>query len=155
MSIEAIAVQRGAGKTVSLRGTGVEYKTEGARPTGGPTFLEFNAAPGFSTGDHVHSRVEEIWYVVEGAVTIRAGDRMLESGPGDFVLVPPGVAHGVSNPGDKPAKLILVISPAGVHDSYFEELGDLLAKPGPPNPEAVAELRRRYDTEQLTTITAS
>jgi len=153
VSVEAIVIQAGEGKALSLRGTQVAYKAEGERPGGGPTFLEFTAAPGFNTGDHVHSRIEEIFYVVEGEFQIRAGDRMLRAGPGDFVLVPPGVPHGFG-PADGPAKMVLLISPAGVHERYFEELAELLAKPGPPDIQAIGELRKRYDTEQVSPLTA-
>ena len=52
MSAEAVIIQAGQGKALSLRGTQVAYKAEGQRPAGGPTFLEFTAAPGFNTGDH-------------------------------------------------------------------------------------------------------
>ena len=44
------------------------------------------------------------------------------------------------------------MSPAG-HDRYFDELADILAADGPPNPEAIAELRQRYDTRQIETLT--
>ena len=153
MSVEAIIIQAGDGKALSLRGTQVAYKAEGERPGGGPTFLEFTAAPGFSTGDHVHSRIEEIFYVVEGEFQIRAGDRTLRAKPGDFVLVPPGVPHGFGNPDGASAKMVLLISPAGVHEQYFEELAALLAKPGAPDIQAIAELRQRYDTQQVSPLT--
>jgi quercetin dioxygenase-like cupin family protein len=155
MSVEAIVIQagEGEGKALSLRGTQVAYKAEGERPAGGPTVLEFTAVAGFSTGDHVHSRIEELFYVVEGEFTIRAGDRTLRAGPGDFVLVPPGVPHGFGNPEGGPAKMLLVISPAGVHERYFEELAELLAKPGAPDVQAIGELRQRYDTEQVSPLT--
>jgi quercetin dioxygenase-like cupin family protein len=153
MSVEAIVIQAGEGKALSLRGTNVAYKAEGERPGGGPTFLEFTAAPGFSTGDHVHSRIEEIFYVVEGEFQIRAGDRTLRAKAGDFVLVPPGVPHGFGNPEGGPAKMVLLISPAGVHERYFEELAELLAKPGAPDIQAIGELRLRYDTQQVSPLT--
>jgi mannose-6-phosphate isomerase-like protein (cupin superfamily) len=142
----------GQGKALSLRGTQVAYKAEGQRPAGGPTFLEFTAAPGFNTGDHIHRQIEEIFYVVEGEFQIRAGDRSLRAKPGDFVLVPPGVPHGFANPVGGPAKMVLLISPAGVHERYFEELAAILAKPGPPDVQAIAALRKRYDTEQVSPL---
>jgi pimeloyl-ACP methyl ester carboxylesterase len=40
------------------------------------------------------------------------------------------------------------------HDRYFEELAAILAVEGPPDPQAIAELRRRYDTEQIDTLVA-
>ena len=154
MSVEAIVIQSGGGKTLSLRGTEIAYKAEGERPGGGPTFFEFIAAPGFSTGDHIHSKIEEIFYVVDGEFQIRAGDRSITAHSGDFVLVPPGVPHGFGNPSDGPAKMVLLISPAAVHERYFEELAEILATPGAPDIQAISELRRRYDTEQVSPLTA-
>ena len=87
------------------------------------------------------------------AIVIRAGDRMLRAGPGDFVLIPPGVPHSFG-PADGPAKMVLLISPAGVHERYFEQLAELLARPGPPDVQAIGELRKRYDTEQVSPLTA-
>jgi quercetin dioxygenase-like cupin family protein len=152
MSIEAIVIQAGRGKSLSMRGSQTTYKAEGERPSGGPTVLEFVAAPGFNTGEHVHRRIEEIFYVVEGEFHVRAGDQMVRANPGDFILIPPGVPHGYANPSGNPAKMLVTISPAGVHDLYFEELAELLAKPGPPDLQAIAELRQRYDTEQVSPI---
>ncbi len=154
MSVEAIVLQSGEGTTLSLRGTQVAYKAAGERLGGGPTFLEFTAVPGFSTGDHVHSKIEEIFYVVEGEFQIRAGDRLLTAHAGDFVLVPPGVPHGFGNSSGSPAKMVLLISPAAVHERYFEELAEILAKPGAPDIQAISELRQRYDTEQVSPLTA-
>jgi quercetin dioxygenase-like cupin family protein len=153
MTVEALVLQAGEGKTVSLRGTGVAYKAAGVRPAGGPTVLEFAVAPGFNTGDHVHSTIEEIFYVVTGNVQIRVGERMLRGQPGDFVLVPPGVAHGFASLGDGPATMLLLISPAGVHEGYFEELAEILAKPGAPDVQAIGALRQRYDTTQVSPLT--
>lgn len=153
MTVEAMILQPGEGKTISLRGTGVAYKAAGERPGGGPTVLEFAVAPGFDTGDHVHSQIEELFYVVEGAVRIRVGERLLRAQPGDFVLVPPGVAHGFGSLGDGPAKVLLIISPAGVHERYFDELAEILAHPGPPDVQAIGALRQRYDTQQVSPLT--
>ncbi len=139
----------GEGRTLSLRGTQVAYKAAGQRTAGGPTVLEFAAAPGFTTGAHVHRAIEELFYVVAGEFELRVGDRTFRAGPGTFAAVPPGVAHGFGNPGTAPARLVLTVSPAGVHERYFEELAEILAQDGPPDAAAIADLRRRYDTEQL------
>ncbi len=154
MSFDSIVLHGGEGRVLSLRGTEVAFKAEGERPGGGPSVLEFSPAPGFTTGDHVHSRIEEIFYVVEGEVRIRVGGRLLNARPGDFVLVPPGVAHGFGNQSGAPARMLLLISPAGVHEGYFDELAVILVKPGPPDARVIAELRTRYDTEQLSTLGA-
>jgi hypothetical protein len=45
----------------------------------------------------------------------------------------------------------MTMSPPG-HDRYFDELADILATPGPPDSEAIASLRQRYDTHQIETL---
>jgi len=155
MAMEHLYLPPGEGERVSLRGTEVVFKASGERAGGGPTVLEFIMAPGFSTGDHVHRRIEEIFCVLDGEFDIRAGDRSSRVGPGGVVRVPPGMVHGFGNPGNAPATLLLLISPAGVHEGYFRELASVLAEPGPPDTAAIAALRKRYDTEQVSALTAS
>jgi quercetin dioxygenase-like cupin family protein len=154
MSIEELYLAPGDGETAALRGTEVVFKAIGEREGGGPTVIEFVAAPGFSTGDHVHSKIEEIFYVVDGEFNLRCADWTGRVGPGGFLRVPPGSAHGFGNPGGAPATLLLIISPAGVHEEYFRELAVILANPGPPDTAAIADLRRRYDTVQVSPLTA-
>jgi quercetin dioxygenase-like cupin family protein len=52
--------------------------------------FEFSVAPGFDTGAHYHTKIEEIFYVLEGELTLRAGDRVVQGGAGTFVFVPIG-----------------------------------------------------------------
>lgn len=154
MSIEQLFLPPGEGEVVSLRGTEVVFKATGEREGVGPTVIEFITAPGFSTGDHVHSGIEEIFYVIDGEFNLRCGEWSDRVGPGSFVRVPPGAAHSFGNSGGAPASLLLIISPAGVHEDYFRELAAILAKPGPPDATAIGDLRRRYDTVQVSPLTA-
>jgi hypothetical protein len=48
--------------------------------------------------------------------------------------------------------MLLITAPPG-HEKYFDELRDLIAKGGKPDPDALAKLRAKYDTVQLTTLT--
>jgi hypothetical protein len=45
----------------------------------------------------------------------------------------------------------MTVSPPG-HERYFEELARRAAQ-GAPDPKALADLRDRYDTDQLSTLT--
>lgn len=155
MSTEELYLPPGEGETASLRATEVSFKATGKREAGGPTVIEVIAAPGFSTGDHVHSAIEELFYTVDGEFTIRAGGWSGRVGPGSFVRVPPSTAHGFGNFGSAPATLLLIISPAGVHEEYFRDLAAILVKPGPPDATEIAALRKRYDTVQVSPLTAS
>ena len=86
-------------------------------------------------------------------MTLRVGDRVVQGGPGTFMFVPMGAAHSFGNPGSKPARMLLITAPPG-HEHYFEDLSALLAQGVPPDPEAIAALRRKYDTVQVETLTS-
>jgi hypothetical protein len=55
-------------------------------------------------------------------------------------------------PARRPAGCYWITAPPG-HEKYFDELRDLIAKGGKPDPDALAKLRAKYDTVQLATLT--
>jgi len=107
----------------------------------------------FSTGRHVHRVQEETFYVVEGTCEWQIGDELIEAIPGTFVFIPPGVPHNIANATDKTARVIMTVSPPG-HEHYFEELAEMVSRSGAPQVQAIGELRRRYDTEQISALQA-
>ena len=97
----------------------------------------------------VHPRVhEETFYLMEGECEWQVGGQLVRARPGTFVFVPPGVPHNIANASDKPARMLLTVSPPGF-EHFFEELEKLVAHASPPDPDAIAELTSRYDSEQL------
>ena len=152
MSLQAMIYQPGAGQILSLRGTQVRVLCTAADSVGASTF-EFLAAPGFDTGAHVHSKIEEQFYVIDGEMELRAGDHTIVGRPGTFVTVPAGIAHAFANRGDTPARMLLVCTPPG-HERYFAELAEILTGDGAPDPAAIAALRARYDTTQVSPLSA-
>jgi mannose-6-phosphate isomerase-like protein (cupin superfamily) len=108
----------------------------------------------FDTGLHLHNKLEETFYVLEGEFELRAGDQACRALPGTLMFVPPGVPHAFSNPTEAPARLLLLMSPPG-HDRYFAALAAILARSGPPDTDAIAALRSMYDTEQLSSLLTS
>jgi mannose-6-phosphate isomerase-like protein (cupin superfamily) len=146
-------LEAGQGRSVWLRGTQVEFKVESDRAAGA-SLTEWEAVPGFDTGLHVHERLEETWYVLDGELEFRVGDETFTAAAGATVFVPPRVPHAFANRSASAARFLLTTSPSG-HDRYFEELAAILSVEGPPDPQAIAELRRRYDTEQIETLVAS
>jgi quercetin dioxygenase-like cupin family protein len=69
-----------------------------AEDTGGSFYLgEVLIQPGFAGPPaHVHERLHDMFYVLEGALTLRLGDETLELVPGSFACVPPGTVHTFS-----------------------------------------------------------
>src|SRR4051794_37966907 len=68
-----------------------------------------NLPPGTDpTTGHSHSTIEEIYLVIEGQVRIKLGDDVVELGPRDAVLIPPGTARQLRNDSDAEAAVVLV-----------------------------------------------
>jgi quercetin dioxygenase-like cupin family protein len=63
--------------------------------------------PGHGPRLHRHP-YDETWVVVEGNLTFQAGDERLRAGPGDLVIVPPGVPHKFTNDGPGGSKLVCI-----------------------------------------------
>ena len=75
---------------------------------------ENHVGPATSSGDHHHGEAETGIYVVSGHpvfVFLRDGsEERIETGPGDYVFVPPYVPHREENPHDEPAVVVLARS---------------------------------------------
>ena len=113
--------------------------------TGGSFFLsESTLAPGFAgPPPHRHRELHDMFYVLEGTLTMRLGDETVELSEGSFVCVPPGVVHTFSNPSESPVRLLNFNTPAG-WENYMRDLGAALAK-GTPSQEEIGQIASRYD----------
>ena len=75
--------------------------------------VEGGGHPGFQSPLHRHNRYAEQFYVLEGQLTVWAGDQTAVLRPGDVFTVPAGVAHAVAVTGDRPGRALAVASPSG------------------------------------------
>jgi quercetin dioxygenase-like cupin family protein len=72
-------------------------------------------SPGSAVGDHVHSRTEEIYFIVSGEGEMRVGDERQNVGPGDLILTPQGTKHGlVGKPGETIEFVVAEVLPPGI-----------------------------------------
>jgi quercetin dioxygenase-like cupin family protein len=145
-------VIRRAGETegVTLRGQPMAFLVTG-EDTGHTSMFDWTIPAGFATGRHVHRVQEETFYMLEGECEWHVGDEVVRATPGTFLFIPPGVPHNITNVSEKPARVLMTVSPPG-HEHYFEELAKLTAS-GQPDAKAISELRARFDTDQLSALT--
>src|SRR5690348_9919086 len=94
---------------------------------------------------HRHAREDEYSYVLQGRMGALLGDEIVEAGPGDLVFKPRNQWHTFWNAGDKPCRILEIISPAGFEDFFRElvELGGAVQA----SPDALAALNERYGLE--------
>jgi quercetin dioxygenase-like cupin family protein len=112
--------------------------------SGGSYSIHDNVIPAGSPGPlpHLHRDHEETFYVLEGELTVRVGARRITAPQGSFVVIPRGVVHQPSNPGDQPTRVLLIFSPGGM-DRFFEEAaeGRMPLQLVPNDPEVRERLR--------------
>ena len=84
-----------------------------------------NIIPAGSPGPlpHLHRNHEETFYVLEGELTVRVGERRITAPVGSFVVIPRGVVHQPSNPGTEPTRVLLIFFPSGM-EHFFEEAAE-------------------------------
>jgi mannose-6-phosphate isomerase-like protein (cupin superfamily) len=71
------------------------------------SFEHVRVPPGTSIGEHVHSRTEEIYFVIKGRGEMRVGGEVREVGSGDLVLTPLHERHSFHPIGDETVELIV------------------------------------------------
>lgn len=107
--------------------------------------IDSTVPPGFPGPiRHRHTRLTDIFYVLEGCLAFDLDGEQRLLGPGSFVLVPPGVAHTFRNPGSKPARLLSIFQPAGL-EAYLKEAFNRMSNGHPWSPVEMAEIASQYD----------
>jgi oxalate decarboxylase/phosphoglucose isomerase-like protein (cupin superfamily) len=165
---DGLVMPPGTGRRIA--GAGMVLKVGDDR-SGAWSAFEAEVAPGFDVGAHLHHSAEEFFYILDGELDLLAfepqgmtagdwrgwesasGARVMRGGPGSAMFVPAGCPHAFANPGTAPARMLFLVSPPG-HEHYLEEIGKVIGQGGPPNPDAIAEIRARHDIQQLTPMAA-
>jgi mannose-6-phosphate isomerase-like protein (cupin superfamily) len=144
---EPVPYVLGAGGGVPARapeGSEMLVKAGSAETGGLFGLLEGIDRPGFSTVVHRHD-VAEAWYVLDGAYRYYVDGRWFDVGPGGFVFVPAGVAHGLRCV-SAGRKLTLLVP--GGPEGFFRDVHAALES-GELTPDALRDIGGRYGLEAL------
>ncbi len=116
-----VFVQPHSGKVLDF--LGVTHKLT-SQDTGGAYYIfESEFDPGSGNRLHVHSREDEIGYVLEGALEVRLHDQTLILEAGGLSLLPRNLPHALRNPLETPSRYLFLAIPGGL-DRWFEAVAD-------------------------------
>jgi quercetin dioxygenase-like cupin family protein len=153
-SVRPWAAARDAGPALTFLGTPTWLRATAAQTGGALGLIEEVLPAGFESPYHVHRGEDESFLVLEGEVTFVHGapgeEEALRAGPGAFVFLPRGVAHGFRAEGPAPARVLVLITPGGF-EGFVATLSQPAGAPpsGPPDPGPLAALAAQYDVEIL------
>jgi quercetin dioxygenase-like cupin family protein len=85
-------------------------------------YIAFNGySPGQRTRAHIHPNATKIYCVLEGTGPFSLAGEVHVLGPGDWQVAPPGVPHGVLNPGPDNLGFLLLIAPRDREHIWVED----------------------------------
>jgi quercetin dioxygenase-like cupin family protein/GNAT superfamily N-acetyltransferase len=133
----------GEGRAVAVVGDVYRFLATGEDTNGKYAMWEAIVPPGGGPPPHVHSREEEGFYVLDGEITFLIGEERVVATAGTFANMPVGTPHSFKNEGDRPAKVLISVAPAGLEVMFFE-VGVPVAQGAttaqPPTPEEIERL---------------
>lgn len=133
------------------------------RPSGMASYLATEASTGGRFGlyrwdmgpepagaqSHYHRTFSESFFVVSGTVKLFDGDTWRNGQPGDFMYVPEGGLHAFRNESGKPASLLILFSPAGPREAYFEGLFEMAEGRWKPSPDELQAFLKEHDNHYV------
>ena len=140
---QAIKLGSGEGKSYWLLTSLFTFKATAAETNGALAIAELDADPAVGPPPHIHRDADESFYILEGTFDFSLDGRPFSAGPGSFVQLPRGIVHTHSAGGGKPARALVIQSPAGV-EKFIAEAGSVATdpsrRPPPPDPAALGRI---------------
>ncbi len=112
--MKSIVLAPGEGRAYPMGRISALFKADGDETAGRFSVSEWWLEPNTQgPGAHSHEAEDCAFYVIEGTMSIRVGERWIEAPRGSFVLAPAGVTHDFENRGAHRAGLLNFSIPGG------------------------------------------
>jgi quercetin dioxygenase-like cupin family protein len=122
----------------------IRYLMDGTVTGAGVGMFELTVAPGARVPPpHSHRDNEELVYVLEGRLRYVVDGEIRDLAPGERMYTPRGSVHGFSNPHDRPARALVILTP-DIGAQYFRDIAEAATAPGGPDPARMAAVMNRY-----------
>jgi mannose-6-phosphate isomerase-like protein (cupin superfamily) len=93
---------------------------------------------------HVHANEDELFFVLDGVMTVQVGDQLHEIAAGGLAWGARGTPHAFANRAKVLLRIMIMWIPGGA-EGLFQDMREYLqAVGGAQDPQVVAELRARY-----------
>jgi quercetin dioxygenase-like cupin family protein len=137
-------MQPGEQSLITIGQLEIRYLMDGTVTGAASGMFELTVPPGARVPPaHSHKDNEELMYCLEGTLRSVVGDEVRDLKPGERTYTPRGVVHAFSNPHDRVAKALVILTP-DIGAQYFRDVAQVAGAPGGPTPAKMAEVMARY-----------
>ena len=133
---------------VNVVGEEVLVKARGMDTNDRFAFFHATAPPMSGPPLHVHTREDELFYVLEGEVVFQIADQRILAKVGTTVFLPRGSVHTYQNFTGHTARLLIMVTPAGV-DRLFEEMSADSHGTSMPDPVFLESIFTKYGLRMM------
>jgi mannose-6-phosphate isomerase-like protein (cupin superfamily) len=133
-----------------VTGERVTFLETAAETNGERVLIDVTVQPdGFVAAAHVHPYQSERFEIVAGEAEFKLGKETVHAGPGDVVMVEPGMLHSFRNAGEGELRFVTEVRPALSFETFLETMYGLAAdgktnRKGLPNPLRLAVIMREH-----------
>jgi quercetin dioxygenase-like cupin family protein len=142
-----IHIPNDGGKQVNILGIPMLIRLHGRDTNGTVSAVESHDVPGGGPPPHIHHREDETFQILEGDYEFKIGGKTILAKPGTTLFAPRGIPHTYCYLGQKPGRLMCVITPSGF-EGFFEEIGALSPQQQADIPR-VMEIAKKFGLEIL------
>lgn len=133
------------GTQIPAIGLGITMKTNGKSTHDAYSLFEYSVPPETNGPPaHLHTREDESFICLAGRLDVSLGGEEFVLEYGDYLYLPRNVVHTFRNPYGEEARIISVVSPAGL-EAYYQALGEL--PPGPKDISAIQKIMAEFGIE--------
>lgn len=126
----AVILAPGAGRNYPMGRIHALFKADGDETAGRYSISEWwLEAHTQGPGAHAHDE-DDVFYVIEGTMSLRVGERWIDAECGAFVLVPGGTVHDFENRSDARAG-VLNLSIPGAFEPHMAGIAEWFAEHPP------------------------
>ena len=140
----ALAVET---EKLNVLGTEMVIKADGESTGGAMAVVEATVPENHGPPLHIHSREDEMVYVIDGQFRIWHWDDQMEVSSGDVAFLPRNMRHSYQNIGSEAGRLLVAITPSGFEGFFLK--GSERNLSAPKDMEELQALAKEYGLEFL------
>lgn len=141
-----VILHSGEGRSVTIGTSTCTFKLTGKDTHNRFGLFEYILEPNTEgPSPHIHKKMTEIFYVVEGELELVLNQNTITAAAGTLMSVPENTPHGFSNRSSRRAKFLIMFCPADSREKYFEGLAELKKDGREPSQEELLELMQKFD----------